>query len=132
SATRLSRRAFKPRYAKPLRSAKIASATSSSTSVKPGARPRKLRRDIAREPREDARRVARLRHGEVDAADHRVRRLAHRLLDGEREPAFLRREAGGGRGREHLARAQLRKPVLGGPGCEEALARIHGAVGRDA
>src|SRR4051812_47301954 len=95
--------------------AKMASATSSSTSVNPAA----LWRDISAQPGDHAIRRPGLRHREIDLADAGIGRLAHRLLDGEREVAFARLQARGRDGWKELARAQLRHAVFRGPRGEE-------------
>src|SRR5665213_2504792 len=103
----------------------MASATSSSISVKP----RALWRDIAGESREDAPGVARVGDGQVHLAHRGVGRLAHRLLDGEGEAAFLRVEVRGGRGREDVARSELCDAIFRGPSCQQALAHLDAQEG---
>src|SRR5256885_17022743 len=95
NASRLCSIVCRLRYAKPLMIAKIASATSSSTRVKP-----RLGRRIRGERRDDARGIAHLRDGEVDAADRGVGCLAHRLEDDELDAGLRRGETARDRRRQ--------------------------------
>src|SRR5258706_13621081 len=122
SAARASSIAVRPRYAKPVMRAKIASATSSSTRVNP------LARYIAGQPGEDARRIAGAGDREIDLADHGGRRVGHRLFDHQREAALVRLVARGRAHREEAARAHLGEAVFRGPRREEAMARLERAL----
>src|SRR5258706_16267100 len=101
--------------------AKIASATSSSTSVNP------LLRYIGREPREDAVGISRIAHRQVDAADRGIGRVAHGLVDHEREPALLGGDARLLRRRVDAPRAQLGHAILLRSCRENPVARLEPA-----
>src|SRR5215470_16580751 len=135
---RLSSTTASARYAIPERMPKIASATSSSTSVNPDDRPctgsdmsLALRR-IAHQGRDRVVRRARGEDLHLYAAEALVRCAAHGLAPRELNPGLL----GGplpcpdlGPARE---RGVLGEPVLGDPGGKEPLLQVHRTVGRGA